>query len=66
MSWSAEARRIASSVRIGVAWERLPRTVHDFLIEWFRPMSGLDNCFPSFHTSLTVVIVLTCHLYRLT
>jgi len=35
------------------------------LIEAFRPISGLDNCFPSFHTSLTVVIVLVCYVYRL-
>lgn len=29
------------------------------LISSIRPISGLDNCFPSFHTSLTVVAVLT-------
>jgi membrane-associated phospholipid phosphatase len=34
------------------------------LIEAFRPMSALDNCFPSFHTSMTVVIVLCCYVYR--
>lgn len=34
------------------------------LIEAFRPMSGLDNCFPSFHTSLTVIVVLCCFIYR--
>jgi tRNA A-37 threonylcarbamoyl transferase component Bud32/membrane-associated phospholipid phosphatase len=33
------------------------------LIEAFRPISGLDNCFPSFHVSLTVVIVLLAVLY---
>ncbi|UCC82793.1 MAG: protein kinase [Gemmatimonadota bacterium] len=33
------------------------------LIEAFRPISGLDNCFPSFHVSLTVVIVLVAMLY---
>ena len=27
------------------------------LIEVFRPFSGLDNCFPSFHVSLTTVVV---------
>lgn len=27
------------------------------LIEWFRPMSGIDNCFPSFHTSLSTILV---------
>ncbi len=35
------------------------------LIEVFRPISGLDNCFPSFHVSLTVVIVATAFLFRL-
>ena len=35
------------------------------LIELFRPISGLDNCFPSFHVSLTVVIVTLAFLYRL-
>lgn len=34
------------------------------LIESFRPISALDNCFPSFHTSMTVVIVLCCYLFR--
>jgi ABC-type phosphate/phosphonate transport system substrate-binding protein/membrane-associated phospholipid phosphatase len=34
------------------------------LIEAVRPFSGLDNCFPSFHVSLTVAAVLTCFLYR--
>lgn len=27
------------------------------LIEVFRPMSGIDNCFPSFHTSLSTILV---------
>jgi serine/threonine protein kinase len=35
------------------------------LIEAFRPMSGLDNCFPSFHVSLTVLMVLVGYLFRL-
>jgi serine/threonine protein kinase len=35
------------------------------LIEVFRPISGLDNCFPSFHVSLTVVMVSLAFLYRL-
>ena len=35
------------------------------LIEVFRPISGLDNCFPSFHVSLTVVMVLLAFHYRL-
>ena len=34
------------------------------LIELFRPMSALDNCFPSFHSSMTVIIVLCCFVYR--
>jgi len=34
------------------------------LIEFLRPWSGLDNCFPSFHVSLTVVLVLTCYLFH--
>ena len=34
------------------------------LIETIRPISGLDNSFPSFHVSLTVAIVLVCYLYR--
>ncbi|UCC48674.1 MAG: protein kinase, partial [Gemmatimonadota bacterium] len=35
------------------------------LIELVRPLSALDNCFPSFHVSLTVVIILLSFLYRL-
>lgn len=35
------------------------------LIEAFRPMSGIDNCFPSSHTSLTVVLVLAAYRYGL-
>jgi membrane-associated phospholipid phosphatase len=35
------------------------------LIELFRPISGLDNCFPSFHVSLTVVMVTLAFHYRL-
>jgi len=35
------------------------------LIEIFRPISGLDNCFPSFHVSLTVVVVALAFFYRL-
>jgi membrane-associated phospholipid phosphatase len=33
------------------------------LIDAFRPISALDNCFPSFHTSMTVVMVLCSYLY---
>jgi serine/threonine protein kinase/membrane-associated phospholipid phosphatase len=36
-----------------------------FLIEAFRPISGLDNCFPSFHVSLTVAMVGLCFLFGL-
>jgi len=36
-----------------------------FLIEAFRPISGLDNCFPSFHVSLTVAMVGLCFFFRL-
>ena len=35
------------------------------LIEIFRPISGLDNCFPSFHVSLAVVIVALAFHYHL-
>lgn len=35
------------------------------LIEVFRPISGLDNCFPSFHVSLTVIMVALAFIYRL-
>lgn len=34
------------------------------LIEYVRPLSGLDNCFPSSHTSITVVVVLVCFLFQ--
>jgi serine/threonine protein kinase/membrane-associated phospholipid phosphatase len=35
------------------------------LIEVFRPISGLDNCFPSFHVSLTVMTIALAFLYCL-
>jgi len=38
--------------------------VSDRLIELVRPMSGLDNCFPSFHVSLTVLVVAACFMFR--
>ena len=38
--------------------------VSDRLIELIRPMSGLDNCFPSFHVSLTVLVVAACFMFR--
>ena len=34
------------------------------LIELLRPISGLDNCFPSTHVSFTVVIILIGYLFR--
>ena len=34
------------------------------LIETFRPISGLDNCFPSFHTCMTVIAILLCFRFR--
>jgi membrane-associated phospholipid phosphatase len=34
------------------------------LMESMRPLSGLDNCFPSSHVSITVVAVLVCYLYK--
>jgi membrane-associated phospholipid phosphatase len=34
------------------------------LIELLRPISGVDNCFPSAHTSIAVVIVLVGYLCR--
>jgi len=36
---------------------------NESLIDYIRPISGLDNCFPSFHTSLTVILIATCYLY---
>jgi membrane-associated phospholipid phosphatase len=38
--------------------------ISDKLIEFVRPMSGLDNCFPSFHVSLTVLVVAACFMFR--
>ena len=38
--------------------------VSDRLIEVVRPLSGLDNCFPSFHVSLTVLVVAACFMFR--
>lgn len=37
----------------------------DWLIEAMRPFSGLDNCFPSFHTSLTVALILFGFVYQM-
>ena len=39
--------------------------VSDKLIEFIRPMSSLDNSFPSFHVSLTVLVVAACFMFRL-
>ena len=38
--------------------------VSDRLIELLRPISGLDNSFPSFHVSLTVLVVAACFMFR--
>jgi membrane-associated phospholipid phosphatase len=35
------------------------------LIETFRPISGLDNSFPSAHVSITVIIILTAYLFHM-
>ncbi|OLE52160.1 MAG: hypothetical protein AUG51_19590 [Acidobacteria bacterium 13_1_20CM_3_53_8] len=35
------------------------------LIWMIRPISGLDNSFPSFHVSLTVVIILICYIFKI-
>jgi len=35
------------------------------LIEVFRPFSGIDNCFPSFHVSLTTTIIVLGYWQRL-
>jgi serine/threonine protein kinase len=35
------------------------------LIQAIRPISGLDNCFPSFHVSSAVTILLVWYVYRL-
>jgi membrane-associated phospholipid phosphatase len=34
------------------------------LIEAIRPISGLDNCFPSSHVSLTVILMLVCFRFQ--
>jgi membrane-associated phospholipid phosphatase len=34
------------------------------LIEIVRPVSGLDNCFPSSHTSITVVIIAVAFFFN--
>ncbi len=33
------------------------------LIETLRPISGIDNCFPSFHVSFTVILILAAYLF---
>jgi DNA-binding SARP family transcriptional activator/membrane-associated phospholipid phosphatase len=35
------------------------------LIDLFRPISGIDNSFPSFHVSLTMALVLTSFVFNL-
>lgn len=34
------------------------------LIEAIRPISGIDNCFPSFHCSMTVLFILVCYIFE--
>jgi membrane-associated phospholipid phosphatase len=34
------------------------------LIEYVRPLSGLDNCFPSSHVSIMVLIIVVCFLFN--
>lgn len=34
------------------------------LIESFRPLSGLDNCFPSSHVSITVILIMVTYLFQ--
>ena len=34
------------------------------LIEMIRPISGLDNSFPSFHVSTSVTVALVCYLFQ--
>jgi len=48
----------SGSILLSDLWE-------PFLIEAFRPISGLDNCFPSFHVSLTVAMVGLCFVFGL-
>lgn len=36
----------------------LPDTISPLIMEHFRSVSALDNCFPSFHTSLAILIAL--------
>jgi serine/threonine protein kinase len=35
------------------------------LIETFRPVSGLDNCFPSFHVASMVIVMVLWYMFRL-
>src|SRR4029077_18312926 len=35
------------------------------LIEAIRPISAIDNCFPSIHVSLTVIFIAYCFRYKL-
>lgn len=36
----------------------------DKFIELIRPISGLDNSFPSFHVSLTTLVITACFLFK--
>ena len=35
-----------------------------YLIEFIRPISGLDNCFPSIHTSFTIITIYACYHFN--
>lgn len=43
----------------------LPNGWGYWLIEQIRPMSALDNSFPSFHVSMTVVVMLASYVYAI-
>ncbi len=42
----------------------LSDSLSSHLIDAIRPMSGLDNCFPSFHVSMTVIAILVCFRFK--
>lgn len=52
-------REVHSFAPDGVPVARmLLNDIHPALMQTLRPMSGIDNCFPSFHTSLAVTVAL--------
>lgn len=42
----------------------LPDRLSPELIRWFRPLSGLNNCFPSMHVSLAALLATFGHHYQ--